>query len=78
MQTFRLIPALEGEDRRPGTPQVTETANFNMLTAELEAFADILHGVEVFEAILRSAATGQAEKVTKLPPGSSATLSRRS
>jgi predicted dehydrogenase len=56
---------------------VTETADFNMLTAELEAFAasiaerrpfptpltDILHGVAVFEAVLHSAASGQAQKV---------------
>ena len=76
MQTFRLIPAMEGEHRRVGVPQVTETADFNMLTAELEAFAasivehrpfptpiaDILHGVAVFEAVLRSAATGQMQR----------------
>jgi predicted dehydrogenase len=77
MQTFRLIPALDGDHRRTGAPQVTETAGFNMLTAELEAFAasirdrvpfptplsEILHGVAVFEAILRSAASGQAQQV---------------
>ena len=48
-----------------------------MLTAELEAFAasignhrrfptpltEILHGVEVFEAALRSAASGRTERV---------------
>jgi predicted dehydrogenase len=77
MQTFRLIPTLDGEHRRTGAPQVTETAGFNMLTAELEAFAasihgrvpfptplsEILHGVAVFEAILRSATSGQAQQV---------------
>ncbi|HME20067.1 MAG TPA: Gfo/Idh/MocA family oxidoreductase [Acetobacteraceae bacterium] len=77
MQTFRLIPALDGEHRGTGAPQVTETAGFNMLTAELEAFAasignrhpfptpltEILHGVAVFEAVLRSAASGQTEPV---------------
>ena len=56
---------------------MTETPGFNMLTAELEAFAasiaaerpfptplsDILHGVEVFEAILRSAEAGRPIKV---------------
>ena len=77
MQTFRLVPALDGDHRRVGVPQVTETADFNMLTAELEAFAasiaerrpfptpltDILHGVAVFEAVLHSAASGQAQKV---------------
>ena len=77
MQTFRLIPALEGEHHRTGAPQVTETAGFNMLTAELEAFAasihkgvpfptplsEILHGVAVFEAILHSAASGEVQRV---------------
>jgi len=77
MQTFRFVPALDGDHRRVGLPQVTETADFNMLTAELEAFAasiaerrpfptpltDILHGVVVFEAILSSAASGQTQKV---------------
>jgi predicted dehydrogenase len=74
MQTFRLIPALDGGT---GAPQVTETADFNMLTAELEAFAasirnrlpfptplsEVLHGVAVFEAILRSAESGQTQQV---------------
>jgi len=77
MDTFRLVPAIPGESRRTGAPQVTETPGFNMLTAELEAFAtsiatdtpfptpltDMLHGVEVFEAILRSAASGRPEAV---------------
>ena len=77
MQTFRLIPALDGEHHRPGAPQVTETPGFNMLTAELEAFAasirnrqpfptplsEILHGVAVFEAILHSAASDQPQQV---------------
>jgi predicted dehydrogenase len=77
MQTFRFVPALDGDHRRVGVPQVTETADFNMLTAELEVFAasiaerrpfptpltDILHGVAVFEAVLHSAASGQAQKV---------------
>jgi predicted dehydrogenase len=74
MQTYRLIPALDGST---GAPQVTETAGFNMLTAELEAFAasirnrlpfptplsDVLHGVAVFEAVLRSAESGQSQPV---------------
>lgn len=77
MVHFRLVPSIEGEHRRTGQPQVTETANFNMLTAELEAFAgsiasdqpfptplpDILHGVEVFEAVIRSAGSGHDEQV---------------
>ena len=54
-----------------------ETKGFNMLTAELEAFAasvasktpfptplaEIRHGVSVFEAILRSTASGRPEMV---------------
>ena len=75
MTEFRLLPAVPGEYRAAATPEVTRTEGFNMLTAELEAFAasvasgvpfptkltDILHGVEVFEAVLRSAASGRPE-----------------
>ncbi len=81
MATFRLIPALVGEHRATGKPEVTETLDFNMLSAELEAFAaaieagrpfptpltEILHGVEVFEAILRSASTNRPQQIP-LPP----------
>ncbi len=77
MQTFRLIPVLDDAHGTAGDPQMTETVGFNMLTAELEAFAssisnrrpfptplsDILHGVAVFEAVLRSAASGKTEQV---------------
>lgn len=77
MQTFRLIPAIDGDNRGTASPQVTETPGFNMLTAELEAFAtsirnnapfptpltEILHGVAVFEAVLRSAASGLPQRV---------------
>ncbi len=76
MATYRLVPATS-DHRRPAEPVVTETPGFNMLTAELEAFAaaigsnhpfptplsDILHGVEVFEAVIRSAASGRWERV---------------
>ena len=72
MATYRLTPATT-DHRSPADPVVTETPGFNMLTAELEAFAvsiasgqpfptplsDILHGVAVFEAILRSAEQGR-------------------
>ncbi len=72
MSTFRLVPA-NNESLGAGTPEVTETPEFNMLTAELEAFAaaidaarpfptpldQILHGVAVFEAVAKSAAIGQ-------------------
>jgi predicted dehydrogenase len=71
MATFRLMRTVPGDHHRPAEPEVTETPGFNMLTAELEAFAasiaaqrpfptplaEILHGVEVFEAILQSAKT---------------------
>ena len=73
MDVYRTIAALPGETRRTAAPEVHETKGFNMLAAELEAFAnsiatkqpfptplsDIRHGVAVFEAILRSAETGQ-------------------
>ena len=72
MDTFRLVPATGGAVHGGGPPVVTENPGFNMLTAELEAFAasialgrpfptpmdQIMHGVAVFEAIARSAATG--------------------
>ena len=77
MITYRLIPAVDGQHRTTAPPEVTETPGFNMLTAELEAFAaaaagttpfptpltEVLHGVAVFEAILRSAASGRTEPV---------------
>ncbi|MGE0416101.1 MAG: Gfo/Idh/MocA family protein [Acetobacteraceae bacterium] len=77
MATYRLIPAMPGEHRTTAPPEIVETPGFNMLTAELEAFAgairsnapfptplpEILHGVAVFEAILASAASGQPEAV---------------
>jgi predicted dehydrogenase len=72
MATFRLVPAISGAPRGAGEAEVTETPGFNMLNAELEAFAasivtgrpfptpldQIVHGVAVFEAIAASAATG--------------------
>jgi predicted dehydrogenase len=71
MTRFRLVPA------RSGVAEVTETAGFNMLTAELEAFAgciaagrafvtsldEVMHGVSVFEAVAESAARGEAVAV---------------
>jgi predicted dehydrogenase len=76
MATYRLVPATS-DHHRPAEPLVTETPGFNMLAAELEAFAasiagnhpfptplaDILHGVEVFEAVVRSAASGRPAAV---------------
>ncbi len=60
-------------------PEIIENRGANTLLAELEAFAgaisgeapypipadQILHGVAVFEAIVRSAATGQPVKVAR-------------
>jgi len=77
MGTFRFIEAMHTEAFSTAAPEVFETKGFNMLTAELEAFAtsietkrpfptplaDIRHGVAVFEAILRSIGSGQPENV---------------
>ncbi len=77
MDIFRLLPATAGSHAAP-TPEVAETPGFDMLNAELEAFAasivasrpfptplkQILHGVAVFEAVLRSVATGSAAPVS--------------
>lgn len=71
MGTFRLTPAADPGRLSAAPPEAVETTSFNMLTAELTAFArcvadrcpfptplsQVLHGVEVFEAALRSAAT---------------------
>jgi predicted dehydrogenase len=81
MDVFRLMPANAANPGATPVPAVTETPGFDMLKAELEAFAtsivtrrpfptplnQILHGVAVFEAVLRSASTGEAVTV----PGSS-------
>jgi predicted dehydrogenase len=77
MGTYRFIASLPGEAFGAAAPEVFETKGFNMLTANLESFAlsienrkpfptplaDIRHGVAVFEAILRSMASGRAETV---------------
>jgi predicted dehydrogenase len=77
MTTFRLIPAGQDGLHGTGSAEVTETAGFNMLTAELEAFAasiatgrpfptrldQIMHGVAVFEAVAASAERGRAVAV---------------
>ena len=78
MNTLRFIASLPGELFATAAPEVFETKGFNMLTAELDAFAasiaagrpfptplaDIRHGVAVFEAILRSARSGEPERVS--------------
>jgi predicted dehydrogenase len=77
MNAFRFVAALPGEAFGTAPPAVHETAGFNMLTAELDAFAasieakcafptplsEIRHGVAVFDAILRSADSGRVEDV---------------
>jgi predicted dehydrogenase len=73
MASFRLVPAAGGGVHGAGTPEATETAGFDMLNAELEAFAaciaaqrpfptpldHIMHGVAVFEAVATSAVEGR-------------------
>jgi predicted dehydrogenase len=77
MTTFRLVPAGDGGMHGTAPAEVTETAGFNMLTAELEAFAasiaarqpfptpleQVMHGVAVFEAVAASAERGQPVRV---------------
>jgi predicted dehydrogenase len=80
LQQFRFVPA---SDRPPTGPvtappdEVLEHAGFDMLNAELTAFAyaireqrpypipldEILHGMSVFDAVVRSAASGRVEQV---------------
>ena len=70
MDTFRFVPS-------NGPVQVRDTKGFGMLRRELEVFAasieakrpfptpldQILHGVAVFEAVVRSVQSGRAEAV---------------
>jgi predicted dehydrogenase len=80
LRQFRFVPV---SDRAPTGPvtappdQTAEHAGFDMLHAELTAFADsiankrpypvpideMLHGMSVFDAVIRSAESGQIEKV---------------
>jgi predicted dehydrogenase len=78
MTTFRLVPAGDGGIHGAGAAEVIETAGFNMLNAELEAFAasiaagrpfptpldQIIHGVAVFEAVAASAIQGKPVPVS--------------
>jgi predicted dehydrogenase len=77
MSPYRFTASLPGEAFGAASPEVFETKGFNMLTAELDSFAasiegnlpfptplsEIRHGVSVFDAILRSAASGQTVAV---------------
>jgi predicted dehydrogenase len=74
--TPEAMPA--GRHTQP-PPEIIEHRRFNAIAAELEAFAaairgeapypipadEVLHGVAVFEAIVRSAATHQPVKVAR-------------
>jgi predicted dehydrogenase len=75
---FTAAPAERPTGRNAASPpEITEYKGFNALLAELEAFAaavdggpaypippdQILHGVAVFEAIVRSAQSGQPVKI---------------
>ncbi|MGH7061629.1 MAG: hypothetical protein ACREFH_14675, partial [Stellaceae bacterium] len=77
---FTPVPAEPPEGRYVAPPpEIIEHKGFNALRAELEGFAaaiegrrpypitpdEILHGVAVFEAIVRSAATRQPVKVAR-------------
>jgi predicted dehydrogenase len=81
---FFPVPEAMMEGRQRATaPEIIEFKGFNPLKAELEGFAaaingtrpypitadEIIHGVAAFEAIVRSAATGQPVKVTPIPAG---------
>jgi len=79
MAAFRLVPVTAGSPGTVAAPAIVETLGFDMLRAELEAFAasiasrqpfptplrQILHGVSVFEAVLQSAATGRPVAVSQ-------------
>jgi predicted dehydrogenase len=77
---FTPVPAEPPEGRYAAPPpEIIEYKGFNALAAELEGFAaaieakrpypitpdEILHGVAAFEAIVRSAATGQPVRVAR-------------
>jgi predicted dehydrogenase len=77
---FTATPEAEPAGRRTQpAPEIIAHPGFNALLAELEAFAaaidgaapypippeEVLHGVAVFEAIVRSAATRQPVRVAR-------------
>src|ERR1700704_2109603 len=81
LQTFRFVPASTEAPTGPVTAppdEISEHKGFDMLNAELTAFArsirdrtpypvpieDVLHGMSVFDAIVRAAKSGQIEAVT--------------
>jgi len=79
LDAFRFTPAPDKPGPAPATqPEVIENKGFNPVRACIEAFAEaagggspfpitaeqILHGVAVFEAVVKSASTGQPVKVS--------------
>ena len=79
LDTFRFMPVAQGGPHATAKPEVIETKGFNPVKAVLEAFADaasggapypvthdeIVHGVAVFEAVVKSAKTGLPVKVAQ-------------
>ena len=78
LDSFRFIPSTS-QPHAAGQPEIIEHKGFNPVKAVMEAFAaavrgeepypvthdQIIHGVAVFEAIVKSAQTGQPVKVAK-------------
>jgi predicted dehydrogenase len=82
LQTFRFVPTSEHAPTGPVTAppdQISEYTGFDMLKAELTAFArsirekqpyplpidDVLHGMSVFDAIVRAGKSGKLEPVAE-------------
>jgi len=78
LDAFRFTPAPEKPGQAPSAqPELIEHKGFNPVKASIEAFAaavngtapfpitadQIIHGVAVFEAVVKSASTGQPVKV---------------
>lgn len=77
LDIFRFIPVTDNP-HVPGKPEVIEHKGFNPVKAVMDAFAmaiqgetaypvthdQIVHGVAVFEAVVKSAKTGQPVRVT--------------
>ncbi|MGQ0751574.1 MAG: Gfo/Idh/MocA family protein [Betaproteobacteria bacterium] len=78
LDTFRFLPVSD-KPHAAGQPEIIEHKGFNPVKAVMEAFADavrgeapypvtpdqIVHGVAVFEAIVKSAQSGQPVKVAQ-------------
>ncbi|HTZ03195.1 MAG TPA: Gfo/Idh/MocA family oxidoreductase [Xanthobacteraceae bacterium] len=80
LQTFRFLRAHKSpaEHRQPVTAEVIESPGYDMIAAELAAFAhsvdtgapfpvpvgEVIHGVAAFEAIVASARSGQAVRLS--------------